>query len=41
MSYTIMIWNWKWKKILLSISSKYSYFKLIFNYIEKDFEKGL
>ncbi len=35
-----MIWNWKWKKMLLSISSKYSYFKLIFNYIKKGLWKG-
>jgi hypothetical protein len=40
MSYRIMIWNWKWKKMLLSISSKYSYFKQIFNYIRKRFWKG-
>jgi len=35
-----MIWNWKWKKMLLSISSKNPYLKSIFNYIKKDFEKG-
>jgi len=28
------------KKMLLSISSKYSYFKPVFNYTKKDFEKG-
>jgi hypothetical protein len=36
-----MIWNWKWKKMLLSISSKYSYFKLVFNYIKKGLWKGI
>ncbi len=35
MFYSIMIWNGKWKKMLCSISSKYSYFKPIFNYIKK------
>jgi hypothetical protein len=40
MSYNIIIWNWKWKKMLLSISSKYSYFKLVFNYTIKGFWKG-
>ncbi len=29
------------KKLLFSISSKYSYFKPVFNYIRKDFEKEL
>jgi hypothetical protein len=36
-----MIWNWKWKKMLFSISSKYSYFKPILNYIKKRFWKGI
>jgi hypothetical protein len=36
-----MIWNWKWKKMLFSISSKYSYFKSIFNYTRKTFWKGI
>ncbi len=40
MFYIIMIWNWKWKKWLLSISSKYSYFKPIFNYTRKGLWKG-
>jgi hypothetical protein len=35
-----MIWNWKWKKKLFLISSKYSYFKLVFNYIKKGLWKG-
>jgi hypothetical protein len=35
MSYIIMIWNWKWKKMLFSISFKYSYFKPIFKYSKK------
>jgi hypothetical protein len=35
MSYSIMIWNWKWKKMLFSVPPKYSYFKPIFNYIKK------
>ncbi len=35
-----MIWNWKWKKMLFSKSSKYSYFKPIFNYTWKGFWKG-
>jgi hypothetical protein len=35
-----MTWNWKWKKMLLSISSDYSYFKLIFNYIGKGLWEG-
>ncbi len=35
MSYIIMTLNWKWKKMLLSISSKYSYFKPKFNYTRK------
>jgi hypothetical protein len=34
-----MIWNWEWKKMLLSISCKYSYFKPIFNYIRKGLSK--
>jgi hypothetical protein len=38
MSYNIMFWNWKWKK--KSISSKYLYFKPIFNYIRKGLWKG-
>ncbi len=40
MSYNIMIWNWKWKKTLFSISFKYSYFKLVLNYIRKGLWKG-
>jgi hypothetical protein len=40
MYYNIIIWNWKWKKKLLSISSKYSYFKLLFNYNKKGLWKG-
>ncbi len=36
----IIIWIWKWKKMLLSISSKYSYFKPFSTTIKKDFEKG-
>jgi hypothetical protein len=36
-----MIWNWKWKKNVFSISSKYSYFKPIFNYIKKELWKGI
>jgi hypothetical protein len=39
--YSIMIWNWKWKKMLLLISSKYSYFKPIFNYTRKGLWKGI
>ncbi len=39
MFYSIMIWNWKWKKTLLSISSKYSYLKLVFNFTRKGFWK--
>jgi len=35
-----MIWNWKWKKMLVSISSKYSYLKPIFNYSRKGLWKG-
>ncbi len=35
-----MIWNWKWKELLFSISPKYSYFKPIFNYTRKGFWKG-
>jgi hypothetical protein len=35
-----MIWNWKWKKILFSISSKYSYLKPVFNYTIKGLWKG-
>jgi hypothetical protein len=35
-----MTWNWKWKKMLISISSKYSYCKLILNYIKKKLSKG-
>jgi hypothetical protein len=41
MSYSIMTWNWKWKKMLFSLSSKYSYFKPIFNYTRKGFWKGI
>jgi hypothetical protein len=40
MSYSIMIWNWKWKKNLFSIPFKYSYFKLVFNYTRKGLWKG-
>jgi hypothetical protein len=36
-----MIWNWNWKKMLLSISSKYSYFKPISNYTKKGLWKGI
>jgi hypothetical protein len=36
-----MIWNWKWKKMSFSISSKYSYFKPIFNYTRKGLWKGI
>jgi hypothetical protein len=36
-----MIWNCEWKKKLLSISFKYSYFKPIFNYIIKGLWKGI
>jgi len=36
-----MIWKWKWKKMLLSISAKYSYFKPIFNYTRKGLWKGI
>jgi hypothetical protein len=35
MFYNIMIWNWKWKKMLLSMSSKYSHFELVFSYTKK------
>jgi hypothetical protein len=34
-----MIWNWKWKKMLLSMSSKYSYFEPVFNYTRIGFWK--
>ncbi len=35
MSYNITTLNWKWKKMLFSISSKYSYFMPVFNYTKK------
>jgi hypothetical protein len=41
MCFIASCWNWKWKKKLLSISPKYSYLKLIFNYTRKKLWKKI